>query len=411
VGFHFVKAAAALRFLIVEDHEIQRRLLSSMLARLGATDVLEACDAESALCLLREALPPVDIVISDLGLPGMDGIEFIRTVGALELPVVMAVVSTVDGALLASVETMAAAYNIPLLGVLRKPLTLVALQGLITRYRRPVGTAGVELGSDRLYSAQEVRGGLDRDEFEPFFQPKVELANGRVRGFEALARWRHPQAGVLGPQAFLLEMEAQGWIDDLTWTMLRKSAQCCRRWRTDGHDLSVSVNLSVSSLADVQLADRVAATVSNEGLEPGSVVLELTETAAAGERLGEALENLARLRLKGFGLAIDDFGTGYSSLQQLSRVAFTELKIDRSFVTDAAVRQSAMVVLQSSLEMARRLNLKSVAEGIETAAEWNLLRALGCDLAQGYFIAAAMEARSVAAWIHSRSGRARPRSR
>jgi EAL domain-containing protein (putative c-di-GMP-specific phosphodiesterase class I) len=123
----------------------------------------------------------------------------------------------------------------------------------------------------------------------------------------------------------------------------------------------------------------------------------VTESATT-TKIGRALENLSRLRMKGFGLSIDDYGTGYSSMQQLIRVAFTELKIDRSFVANAATQRSARVILESSLEMARKLNISSVAEGVETQQDWDLLGQLGCELAQGYFIARPMPAQKLLQW-------------
>ena len=133
------------------------------------------------------------------------------------------------------------------------------------------------------------------------------------------------------------------------------------------------------------------------------MVLEITESATTTDT-GKVLENLSRLRMKGFGLSIDDYGTGYSSMQQLTRIAFTELKIDRSFVTYATRQRSASVILESSLEMAAKLHLSSVAEGVETQEDWDLLLGLGADVAQGFFIARPMDAGSLLKWIWPRSG-------
>lgn len=389
---------AALRFLVVEDHGFQRKALLQMLARLGAAELLEAADGDAALRILGTGERRVDIVISDLDMPGMDGLEFIRRVGALPAAPAIVALSAMDSSVLAAVENMAGAYGIPLLGGLTKPLAPEQLLALLARYVPPADSAPAAAAAPAAALA-DIRSGLERGEFEPFFQPKVELAGGRVEGFEALARWRHPEAGWLAPQVFLEAMEENGLVDALTDTMLQQSAAWCRQWRARGLDLSVSVNLSVRSLADLGLADRLTAIVLQAELDPRHVVLEITESTAASGHLGAALENLARLRLKGFGLSIDDFGTGYSSVQQLGRIAFTELKIDRSFVRDAPARESARIILQSSLEMARRLRLVSVAEGVEHAAQWRLLRDLGCQLAQGYLVAAPMEAARVPAWI------------
>ena len=172
-------------------------------------------------------------------------------------------------------------------------------------------------------------------------------------------------------------------------------------WRRSGLDATVSVNLSLKSLADVNIADRVTELVLAQDLDPRNMVLEVTESAAASQ-LGSALENLSRLRMKGFGLSIDDYGTGYSSMQQLSRIAFTELKIDQSFVRDACRQKSSRVILESSLGMAKRLGIVAVAEGVESQLEWDLLLSLGCDLGQGYFIAPPMETGEFFNWVRTR---------
>jgi EAL domain-containing protein (putative c-di-GMP-specific phosphodiesterase class I) len=244
---------------------------------------------------------------------------------------------------------------------------------------------------------------LANDEFLPFFQPKVSLAGGAVQGAEALARWQHRERGIVMPHAFIGPLEEGECIEALTWNMLRKSAAFCREWRAaSGLNVSISVNLSVKSLADEQLAERVTELVRGEGLDPRHMVIEVTESATTS-KIGRALENLSRLRMKGFGLSIDDYGTGYSSMQQLIRIAFTELKIDRSFVANAATQRSARVILESSLEMARKLNISSVAEGVETQQHWELLGELGCELAQGYFIARPMPGDSLLTWVAKRA--------
>ena len=160
----------------------------------------------------------------------------------------------------------------------------------------------------------------------------------------------------------------------------------------------MAVNLSIKSLSDVRVADQITEIVRQQEIDTRYIVLEITESAATTD-LGQVLENLARLRMKGFELAIDDYGTGYSSLEQLTRIPFTELKIDQSFVTHAGRQESAKVILASSLDMARRLHLRAVAEGVETRANWDLLVQLGCDVAQGYYISKPMSAAAYLDWL------------
>jgi EAL domain-containing protein (putative c-di-GMP-specific phosphodiesterase class I) len=160
------------------------------------------------------------------------------------------------------------------------------------------------------------------------------------------------------------------------------------------------VNLSLASLHDTSVAERLTEIVAAEGIAPRDVVLEVTESAAA-THLGRVLENLSRLRMKGFGLSIDDYGTGYSSMQQLTRIPFTELKIDQSFVRNAS-QPSSRAMIESSLEMAQKLDIVAVAEGIETREEWDLLREMGCQLGQGYFIARPMPGDEFLRWLKER---------
>jgi len=396
---------ANLQFLVAEDHGFQRRMVVAMLTGLGAQSIHQAPDGRAALSIIEDAERPVDIIISDIDMPGMDGMEFLRHLGESRVPASVILTSALERNLLASIETMSKMYGVTLLGVVEKPLTPGKLRQLIERHLPVSAAPERRRATGPSFTLDEIVAGLRSDEFEPFFQPKVELATGRIKGAEALARWRHPRHGIIAPGAFIGALEAGGSgqikeLDELTRIMLKKAALCCGNWRAAGVDATVSVNLSLKSLADVTIAERVTELVRQQSLDPRHMVLEVTESAAATD-IGKALENLARLRMKGFGLSIDDYGTGYSSMQQLTRIAFTELKIDQSFVAGAANQESLKVILESSLDMAKKLKITSVAEGVETQADWDLLRELGCDLAQGYFIARPMAAEAYLDWIQA----------
>jgi EAL domain-containing protein (putative c-di-GMP-specific phosphodiesterase class I)/CheY-like chemotaxis protein len=393
-----------LKFLAVEDHEFQRGMLLKMLARLGATQVSTAADGDAALKIVLSPGAAIDIIISDLDMPGMDGLEFMRHVGEARIPVAIILASALEGVLLDSVETMTRAYGVKILGVIQKPITLEKLAALI-KLHLPAQVNPSLAQTDALsFSIEEIVQGIGNDEFEPFFQPKVELATGRIKGAEALARWRHPQQGTVAPYAFVGPLEAHSQIDKLTWLILSKSADFCCEWRTkSGLDVNVSVNVSAKSLADVNFADRVTELVKRKKLDCRNIILEVTESAATTE-IGHSLENLSRLRMKGFGLSIDDYGTGYSSLQQLARIAFTEIKLDQSFIKNAATQQATRIILESTIDMAKKLGIVTVAEGIETEQDWDLLLELGCDLAQGYLIAKPIESREFLTWAQHRTG-------
>ena len=387
---------ADLNFLVAEDHDFQRRTLVRMLASLGAKNIADAADGKAALEMFRDLSRRIDIIISDLEMPGMDGMEFMRHVGAANRPVSVILSSALDAALISSVEAMTRAFGITLLGAINKPVTQDKLRDLIAKFAPPKPRA--PRAAPPPIPLDEMRRGLKAAEFEPFFQPKVSLVDGAVVGAEALARWRHPQKGLVAPYAFIPAMENAGLIDELTWVILEKSAARCREWVRRGQALTVSVNLSLKSLEEPGLAERITERVAAQQLDPKHMVLEITESAAMTD-VGKALENLTRLRMKRFALSIDDYGTGYSSMQQLTRIAFTELKIDQFFVRNAAKQESSRIILESSLRMAKKLGIVAVAEGVETQSEWDLLRGLGCDLAQGYFIAPPMEAGVYLEWV------------
>lgn len=381
--------ASELNFLVVEDDDFQRRMVVNMLRSLGATSICDAGDGKQALEMIRGANPkPVDVALCDLSMPEMDGLEFLRHLGQEQQNISIVIISALDNKLLASAGNMAKMYGVKLLGVIEKPITLGQLHALLSKYERsetkrsqPVATTS--------FTLEEILQGIRANQFEPFFQPKVDLKTGRLVGAEALARWIHPEHGVIGPYAFIPQLEQSGNIDDLTFLMLEKSAAACHLLHEGAGALSISVNLSLTSLTDTTLANRITQTVCDAGVDPHHIVLEVTESAAMTD-VAPALENLARLCMRGFRLSIDDYGTGYSSMQQLTRIAFSELKIDQSFVKGFADNEALRIVVESSIDMARKLRIKSVAEGVETQQDWDTLLTMGCDMAQGYFIAKPM---------------------
>jgi diguanylate cyclase (GGDEF)-like protein len=237
----------------------------------------------------------------------------------------------------------------------------------------------------RLALAGDLRGGIERNELSLVFQPKVDLLTGRVRSLEALARWCHPQLGAVSPGEFVPIAEQTGGARRLTsWALAAAIAQMAA-WRREGIDLDVAVNLSAPDLLDPQLGDEILEALRVNGVAPTRLILEITEGAVMRDP-ALAVRNMQLLRIAGVRFSLDDFGTGYSSLSQLSRLPLDELKIDRSFITRAHERRDDVTIIMSTIELAHSMGLKVVAEGVETQEAWNLLRRLGCDLVQGYFI-------------------------
>jgi EAL domain-containing protein (putative c-di-GMP-specific phosphodiesterase class I)/CheY-like chemotaxis protein len=394
-----------LRYLIVDDDADQRYLVARTLNKMGMANVVEAGSGRGALDVLAQVDAPVDVVISDLQMPDVDGMELIRRIGERALPVSVILVSALDDVLLGSAATMTQAYGVRIIGTIGKPVTREKLFAVLRHYVPQ--NAVVDSSLDKAFPLEsgQVLAGIAAGQFEPFFQPKVELATGRVVGAEALARWRHPAYGLLGPETFLAPLARAGYLDELSWIMLALGALEAGSWHSAGLHLSVSVNVSATSLADPNYADAVTQIVSGQGLDPSRMILELTESEAI-RNVAVALENLTRLRMKGFGLAIDDYGVGYSSMQELSRMPFTEVKIDRSFVVAASTSEKHRMMIAHTVEVARLLGLKTVAEGVETRSEKELLESLGCDMIQGFLVAEPMDGRELLRWMMARRANA-----
>jgi diguanylate cyclase (GGDEF)-like protein len=273
------------------------------------------------------------------------------------------------------------------------------------------GVAMYEAGRDehslrRLSLMMELRQAIARDELELYFQPKINVVTERVVHAEALVRWNHPQHGVMRPDEFIPLAEQSGKIGLITKWVIRKSIAQCAEWRAQGLDLTVAVNLSALDLFDSELPTFISGLLSDAALPSAKLMLEITESAVMRDA-GYAQKVMNDLKRRGICLAIDDFGTGYSSLAHLKRLPVDELKIDKSFVLNLSESASDdLVIVRSTIELGHNMGLVVIAEGVETADAWRVLKRLGCDMAQGYYMSAPLPAGKFREWVgESRWGR------
>jgi predicted signal transduction protein with EAL and GGDEF domain len=252
-----------------------------------------------------------------------------------------------------------------------------------------VYTAELDRGRvERLAMLADLRRALDRQELEVHYQPKLDLTFGVVTSVEALVRWNHPVLGPLSSEAFIPLAESTGLIEQLTRLVLGKALRQCRQWQDDGLDLAVAVNLSARNVNDPGLPDQVSAVLLTAGLPPHRLILEITESSIMGDP-ERTVPTLERLRDIGVTLSLDDFGTGYSSLSYLQRLPVREVKIDRSFIHGLGVsgqRHASEVLVRAIIGLGRSLDLRIVAEGVETHEVLQELTRLGCHVAQGYHV-------------------------
>jgi len=387
---------SAIRILALDDEPLMLKLLSHILANLGFLSVTTCDNGWAALEWVDSPDQYPDLILLDLNMPEMDGVEFVRHLVERHYSGSLILVSGEDERMLETAVKLVQAHKITVLGHLHKPVTPEGLAALLEKWTPP--SQGKPQTAKKIYSADEVRAAIANGELINYYQPKVEVATGRVVGVETLVRWLHYRDGTVFPDQFISVAEAHGLIDDLTRVVLAGALTQARLWQEMGLALRVAINVSMDNLASLDFADYVAGQAAAAGVPPSQVVLEVTESQLMRDTRAP-LEILTRLRLKRFRLSIDDFGTGNSSLAQLRDIPFDELKIDQSFVHGAWNNGTMRAMFDASLGLAKQLNMETVAEGVEDRDDWDFLRKTKCDIAQGYFIAKPMPAADLPGWI------------
>jgi EAL domain-containing protein (putative c-di-GMP-specific phosphodiesterase class I)/FixJ family two-component response regulator len=382
--------------LLVDDDPFMLGMQSRMLRSMGYTMIGTSSSAEAALTLLSGRRAAVDVVICDLNMPDVDGLEFLRRLGDSDFRGNVILLSGEGPRIIHAVRRLLAGRPLLVLGALEKPAGRAALRMLLDRWQPMLPPAAA--APQPSYTAADLQAAQQAEQWVLHYQPKVDLRTGALTGTEALVRWNHPVHGLVYPDRFIGLAEDCGAIRALTDWVLRAALAQLARWHQDGLQIHMAVNVSMECLHAADFTRKVGELVRNSCLSPQDLVLEVTESRIMAMS-PTPLETLVRLRMQRFGLAIDDFGTGHSSLTQLRDVPFTELKIDRGFVHGARQNQLIRPMLEGSIGIAQRLGLQTVAEGVETEDDWTLLREIGCDIAQGYFIGRPMPGDSLKFWL------------
>lgn len=385
----------AIRLLVLDDDPAIGKTVALMARRLRV-ECRFCTTAEDFFADFRH-WQPTHIAL-DLAMPDLDGIEALRRLAQLGCKASIVLISGVDGRVLEAAHRAAQNHGLNIAGTLRKPFALASLREFLQLEVDAPGGPQPVMGyrpEPRLTRAMLVRA-MTTGHIDVAFQPKVNCSTSSLIGFEALARWTHPKYGPIPPDRFIGLAERTGLCAQLTTIIFDLALD----WfgRLDRPDLSLALNLSATLLDDVELADRLAGMCEARGIDVGQVILEVTESSRIYDQTA-ALDLLVRLRLKGFQLSIDDFGVGYSSLSQLARIPFSELKIDRSFVTNTASSPESRNIVRAIVALGHNLGLTTVAEGVEDLVSFGFLRDVGCDHVQGFLIGRPMRSEAVTAWM------------
>ncbi|MDE1901704.1 MAG: EAL domain-containing response regulator [Alphaproteobacteria bacterium] len=372
-----------MRLLIIDDEED----ICDLVAEIGERRGLEArttSDAENVQQILGDFTP--DIIMMDLMMPGIDGVELLRLLSEKAKNAKLCLISGSDSRVLNSARRLGSAHGLDVVAALEKPLSIQTLNGFFdsvtnTNMQAPDHAAAIASGQFTLH-----------------YQPVIEIATRRVKGVEALARWQHPERGLLLPDEFLEQVTNDGLMQNLTDFVIQTSVRQAAAWNQMGEKMTLAMNVTASTLLDLALPDKIAELCKQHGVPPEMLILEVTETEAMRD-VTRTMDVLLRMRLRNIGVSIDDFGTGHSSLRELQRMPFSEMKIDKSFVIDMARSKDSTVIVNSIIDLGHNLGLKVIAEGVEDARAWEMLHEKGCDFAQGFYMGRPMTSAEFSIWL------------
>lgn len=384
------------KLLVVDDEEDFCEIVKQV-AQSAGFEVTSTTEAE---LFHQYYSPQIKVIVLDLSMPNIDGIELIRFLSSIHSRASLILMSGFDSHILNSAKEVATNNGLHVLGTLKKPFAMAELQELLINVSAPTVSVSSSEDEEDYQFIGNLQQAIKDHELFVMYQPRIDLNTRALVGVEALARWKHPEKGLIPPSVFIDLAEKHAMIDEVTSIITEQALIQCAQWRADGLQVQLSINMSARTLKNLKFPDQLLAQVHDHNLHPSDIVIELTESSVMDE-LAKSLDILTRLRMKGFHLSIDDFGTGYSSMMQLQKIPFNELKIDQSFVMRSHANKESNAIVATTVDLGRRLGMTVVAEGIEKQIHWDLLQEMGCDQAQGYLMAKPMLGEELLYWNNS----------
>jgi EAL domain-containing protein (putative c-di-GMP-specific phosphodiesterase class I) len=385
------------RVLVIDDDNTVCELVSALARTMGLV-----CDTtKDASSFLDRVTPETSLILLDLMMPEMDGIEVLRLLGERQSKARILLISGMDKRVLETAEKLAQSLGLSVVGHLQKPFPLNELRDVLSTIAVLEVPEAIEEAPAVRISDEQLRQAIANREFVNFYQPQINLETGQVMGVEALARWKNPGQGTVLPENFIARLENLGLIDELCWNAAELALSEAKNFvGRNGVLPRVSINVSMHSLRKLEFPDAMVNMAKKYQFPTEAIAIEITESRLMSE-ISHTLDVLTRLRMKNFQLSIDDFGTGYAMMRQLQNVPATELKIDKSIIQTMHVNDSDRVMVDKIIEMGHELKMTVIAEGVIAEQQCELLRAKGCDGAQGFLFSKALPVEELVDWIRA----------
>jgi EAL domain-containing protein (putative c-di-GMP-specific phosphodiesterase class I)/CheY-like chemotaxis protein len=384
------------RIVLIDDDRVVGEIVSALASAMGLQ-----CDiTRTPEDFFDRIGPDTDLILLDLVMPEMDGIEILRLLGERQCKARIVLMSGINIRVIETAKKLAQSLGLVVVGHLQKPFPIGQLQELLGVNSAAEKPADHHREQHIAIPDEDLIRAFDRNEFVLHYQPQINIATGIVTGVEALSRWQHPELGLVFPDNFISRIEALQLMDRFCWITAERALNEVKQFSSaNGYLPRLAINVSVSSLRDLKFPDIFMNLARKYDFPAERIVLEITESGIMEFSL--ALDVLTRLRMRNFQLSIDDFGTGYSMMKQLQNVPAIELKIDKTFVQHMDANHADLVMVEKIIEMGHELEMEVIAEGVETQEQFNILREKGCDGVQGFLFSRALAPVELTLWLET----------
>ena len=385
-----------LNVLLVDDSTTILKYVANVLeTNFNIVNIHCASSAPEAMQILRQS-KNINVLFLDLNMPNVDGIQLLAKISKLKYTGYIVLMSGISTRVISSVEQLTKNYGLNYIGTLLKPMHESDFPAIIDK----LGVTNSKKQAVESLKTYEIVRAIKNDDIQVLYQPQIHLTTREFIGVEALCRMNHPRLGTVSPDQFINKAEESELIIHITLAVLKKSFSAWQRWHKLGLTIKLAINASPIALQQKEFADTIFNLLKRYSVPAKMLCIEVTESILADNQQQE-LMNLNRLNMRGVEIALDDFGKDNSTVDRLQKLPLTYLKLDKSYFIDNKNSLGQLSLINTSLSLANKLNIKTIAEGIEDSESMNLVTEMGCDFAQGYYISKPISADKLLEWHHS----------